>query len=271
MPVYNIEPYLTKALDSAVGQTLEDIEILCIDDKSTDNSLNILKEYAQKDNRIKIIEHEKNLGQAIAKNNALDIAQGEYIMFLDPDDWLEPDACEKAYKQISQNKNDFVMFDYYKYFESNGKYVKHSKRSKSFKKLKNCPNIKLSEDMSGNYLFSGFTWCQIYDRNFLNKFNIRFPDYRNGEDVTFFIKCAMCSNTISVIFEPLYNYRIRSNSTSSVLVKNFQDLFEVRRLAYEYMLEYGKGSLRDAFLIYYIRSLMYWCKKQKDDNVRVLY
>ena len=107
IPVYNRENYLPKALDSAVNQTLKDIEIICIDDCSTDNSLGILKEYASKDNRIIVLEQKENQGQGVARNRALDIAKGEYIMCLDSDDWLELNACELAYNQISKNKLKF--------------------------------------------------------------------------------------------------------------------------------------------------------------------
>ena len=86
IPVYNVEKYLQKALDSIINQTLKDIEIICVDDCSTDSSFEILQEYGQKDSRIKILQTDANSGPGIARNKALDIAQGEYILFVDPDD-----------------------------------------------------------------------------------------------------------------------------------------------------------------------------------------
>ena len=109
IPVYNTENYLRACLDSVVNQTLRDIEIICVNDGSTDNSLSILKEYAQKDSRIVLI-NQKNAGVSVARNNAIAVAKGEYLAFLDSDDWFEPDAVETAYFKISQDKTDVVIF-----------------------------------------------------------------------------------------------------------------------------------------------------------------
>ena len=117
VPVYNVEEYLPQCLDSLVNQTLQDIEIICINDGSTDSSGKILDNYAQKDNRIKVITKE-NEGQGVARNLAMDHANGEYIMFCDPDDWFELSACEDAYNQISKNDNDIVFFNYFDYFDN---------------------------------------------------------------------------------------------------------------------------------------------------------
>ena len=88
IPVYNVEPYLKEALDSVINQTLREIEIICIDDCSTDNSYNILEEYAKKDNRIIIIKNEENLGVGISRNKGIRLSKGEYIGFVDGDDYI---------------------------------------------------------------------------------------------------------------------------------------------------------------------------------------
>ena len=115
IPVYNVEKYITQALDSVVNQTLVDIEIICVNDCTPDKSFEIVKEYALKDKRFSLLELELNQGQGVARNKALEIAKGDYIMFLDPDDWYELDACEKAYNQISKNNNEMVFFNLYKF------------------------------------------------------------------------------------------------------------------------------------------------------------
>ena len=101
LPVYNASDYLHQCMDSIVGQTLKDIEIICVDDGSTDNSLDILKEYEQKDKRVKVIQ-QKNAGAGAARNNGLSIATGEYLSFLDSDDFFEPDMLEKAYEKAKE-------------------------------------------------------------------------------------------------------------------------------------------------------------------------
>ena len=100
IPVYNVEKYLRQCLDSVINQTFKDIEIICVDDCSTDTCLNILEEYAKKDNRFKIIRLNQNSKQGYARNRALEIAQAPFIMFLDSDDYLNEDAIEILYKSI---------------------------------------------------------------------------------------------------------------------------------------------------------------------------
>lgn len=111
MPVCNVEKYLRNGLDSVVGQTLNEIELICVDDCSTDSSAEILKEYMQKDERIKCIFHETNLGTSQARKDGVKISTGKYVMFLDGDDELTADACEKAYRAIERYKTDMVQFD----------------------------------------------------------------------------------------------------------------------------------------------------------------
>ena len=109
IPVYNVEPYLKQCMDSVVGQTLKDIEIICVDDGSTDNSLDILREYAAEDSRIQIIE-QKNAGAGAARNNGMRYATGKYLSFLDSDDFFEPRMLEKAYDLAEKDQADFVAY-----------------------------------------------------------------------------------------------------------------------------------------------------------------
>ena len=102
IPVYNVEKYLRQCLDSVINQTYKDLEIICVEDCSTDNSPQILQEYAQKDERIKILYNEKNSKLGPTRNNGLKVATGEYIHFLDSDDWLEPDAYEILVNHLSK-------------------------------------------------------------------------------------------------------------------------------------------------------------------------
>ena len=109
IPVYNIEDYLSECLDSIVNQSLEDIEIICVNDGSTDGSLDILKEYESKDSRVKIISQE-NKGIGNARNTALEYAKGEYVYFIDGDDTLELDALERLYDLNIEKNADFIIF-----------------------------------------------------------------------------------------------------------------------------------------------------------------
>ena len=111
IPVYNVEQYLPKCLDSVLNQTLKDIEIICINDESPDNCAQILEEYQKRDSRI-IILNQKNSGQGSARNRGLEIAKGKYIQFLDSDDFYEPTCCEEMYNLMEQHKDiDVACFD----------------------------------------------------------------------------------------------------------------------------------------------------------------
>ena len=109
IPVYNTENYLKECLNSVINQTFKDIEIICVNDGSTDNSLSILEEYARTDSRIKII-NQKNQGVSSSRNNGIKSARGEYIMFLDSDDLYKPDLCEKVVEKIDSQSPDIVMW-----------------------------------------------------------------------------------------------------------------------------------------------------------------
>lgn len=113
VPVYNVEPFLRKCIDSLINQTYKDLEIICVNDGSKDRSLEILKEYAAKDNRI-IVINKKNEGVAAARNDAMKMTKGEFIMFADGDDWLELNACERLIGIMKEYNPDVVMYSYYR-------------------------------------------------------------------------------------------------------------------------------------------------------------
>ncbi|MDR2409276.1 MAG: glycosyltransferase, partial [Bacteroidales bacterium] len=112
IPVYNVEKYLAECLDSAIGQTLRDIEIICVDDGSTDHSPEILDEYVKKDSRITVL-HQSNGGPSKARNTGIDIATGEYILFLDSDDTIKPTLCETTTDIADREQSDqtYFLFD----------------------------------------------------------------------------------------------------------------------------------------------------------------
>lgn len=256
--VYNVENYLVQCLDSVVNQTLKDIEIICMDDCSTDSSLEILKEYRKKDSRIKLLEFGENVGQGKTRNVALDIAKGEYIMFLDGDDWLELTACEKAYEHIKANNNDFAYFNMFDYFEN--KDVKHvnTRRLRHFTNFSSSQNIRLYE-YDDWFITTGEPWYKIYKRDFLNNNNIRFSNLRICEDVPFYIKVIVCAETVSVLNLPLYNYRIRDNSCGTTCVYNWKDLFSARKESYNYIIKSSHSEkFLKVFLPYCINTLLYW-------------
>lgn len=272
IPVYNVEEYIRKALDSVVNQTLEEIEIICINDCTPDNSFEIVKEYAKNDERFVLLEMETNQGQGIARNRALDIAKGDYIMFLDPDDWFELDAFEKAYNQISKNQNDMVFFNLYIQKEKNKKsYKKELNRTRlqAFRQIKENQHLNLLE-IEDIWLTTCWTVVQIYSRQFLNTNQIRFSNNRFAEDLLFFTKAITYSNNVSILDEPLYTYREEAIKKNLNYTKYYDDVLATKALAYETVLKNGSKNLINNFIVYQINSDLYWLKvfSQKNKNIR---
>jgi glycosyltransferase involved in cell wall biosynthesis len=258
IPVYNAEKYLRQCLDSAVNQTLKDIEIICVDDCSTDGSYAILQEYAAKDSRFVILKQEKNQGQAPTRNKGLDNANGEFIMFMDNDDWLEPDACELCYNQITENNNDVVIFGFNKYFEKYGILKPVTKSIKPFLKLENKNAIDLST-LNERFIVSCFIWTLIYRRELIEKHNMRFSNLSPYEDNKFFIEVFIHSKTISVLNKFLYNYRVINTSNTFSNPKKILNFYKAKTDNISLIDKYNVSeTFKKAIFQYTIRSSVYW-------------
>lgn len=197
IPVYNVEKYLRKCLDSICNQTLRDIEIICINDSSTDNSLTILKEYAKKDNRIKIIDFEQNEGVAVARNRGIDIAMGEYLGFVDSDDFVDLDFYERLYIKSKSDNADIVIGNYERV--DNVKSYKYNDLEK----------IKSSK-------YNLFSHCSaIYKRKKIIDNKIKYLEKMPvNEDVYFAVKALYFSNIVSIVDDVYYHYYCRENSAT---------------------------------------------------------
>ena len=207
---YNLEEYAKRCVDSLTSQTLQDIEIICVNDGSQDNTINILQELAQNDNRIKIID-KKNEGVSIARNTGINAASGEYIMFVDGDDYLEPNACEILYKKAIDTNVDIISFQ--RNFIIKDKITK----DKSFYPNNNIKNKtylfydKIDETFQSIQILC---WDKLYRKSLICKNNIKFPENLNfGEDSIFLFYCLETNPQILIIEDYLYNYTVsRKNS-----------------------------------------------------------
>ncbi len=264
IPVYNGEKYLKQCLDSLLNQTLSDIEIICINDNSKDGSLDILKSYADIDKRLRIINSEINQGQSVSRNIGIENAKSDYIMFIDQDDWYDITACQKAFEQISQNHNDFVIFNLWHHWEEENRHYIDEKRLKPFAEVINNPEIKPYE-VNTNIFVSAYIWCEIFSKEFLTKNNIRFFTEKQADDVPFFIHAMVSAESVSVINEPLYHYRRYKESTTSIRTDLWESLFTARNKAYNFVMQSPhKESFINPFIVYYITTMLHWYKSFTD-------
>jgi glycosyltransferase involved in cell wall biosynthesis len=187
IPVYNAARYLNTSLEQIVNQTLKEIEIICVDDGSTDNSLEIIKNFAKKDERITIIS-QNNINAGAARNRGLAVAKGEYLSFLDADDMFEPDMLELAYITAKKNTAEIVVYRSNRYNELTGAYEDASwtVNEKLF------PNKDIFSNMEVDDLFNafaGWAWDKLYNRAFININGLYFQEQKWIND-RFFVTCA---------------------------------------------------------------------------------
>ena len=231
IPVYNVENYLRECLESVINQTLKDIEIICIDDGSTDNSLNILKEYSKKDKRIKIITKE-NGGQATARNLGIRQCQGDYIAFIDSDDFIEPTMLEKLYSKAKDNNLDIAMCKIATYNNQ----TEEIKDNVWYYMLgvfrdfeKEIFSHKDTKEFTCNIAVTPYN--KIYKTSLLKENNILFPEGLIFEDEKFFYDTYLRAKRVSIVDEFLYYYRInRKGSTVNINKENdYTDIIEISK------------------------------------------
>ena len=215
VPVYNVENYLEKCLDSLINQTYKNLEIIVINDGSTDNSGEICQEYAQKDNRIVYIEKE-NGGQSEARNMGLDRMTGSYVTFVDSDDWVELDYVETLYKKITEYRADIAVGNYYSFNESEGMYYFHifgdSYYEKVYDNVSIFENLYESQEMKSFALIS--VWGKLYKADLFKQ--LRFDIGKLGEDGYLNQKIYLLAEKTIYLNKGLYAYRQREGSSSRI-------------------------------------------------------
>lgn len=206
VPVYNVEKYLPKCLESLTNQTLKDIEIICVNDGSMDNSLAILKEFASKDSRIRIIDNQHQ-GVAKTRNTGIEQSTGEYIGFVDSDDYIDIDFFEKLYNSATKSNSDIAIASILKHKNFFNIYnVKYTKEETA---ITIQDKIKLCEDKKHFFFYA---WNKIYHSGFIKENNIKFSEGQIYEDVMFAIKALYYSNKIISVYGTKYHYIEHENS-----------------------------------------------------------
>lgn len=206
VPVYNVEKYLPKCLESLIKQTLKDIEIICVNDGSMDNSLAILKEFASKDSRIRIIDNQHQ-GVAKTRNTGIEQSTGEYIGFVDSDDYIDIDFFEKLYNSATKSNSDIAIASILKH--KNFFNIYNAKYTKEEIAITIQDKIKLCEDKKHFFFYA---WNKIYHSGFIKENNIKFSEGQIYEDVMFAIKALYYSNKIISVYGTKYHYIEHENS-----------------------------------------------------------
>jgi len=242
VPIYNTEQYLPQCMDSLLNQTLTDIEIILVDDGSIDNCPVMCDEYAKQDHRIRVV-HKENGGLGYARNSGLEIATGEYVAFVDSDDYIELNAYQKLYTLASDTKADIVYFACQRFDDhgdmwlvaNNHKEIQYhtaaSIRGLMFDMIANPPEAKMDRDI----LMS--VWSGLYRNEIIKEYGLKFKSEREliSEDLAFNLDYLLYSSNVIATPDAYYNYRVVVSSLSRMLRA---DRITKNYYFYQYLLEW---------------------------------
>ncbi|MBE6406518.1 MAG: glycosyltransferase family 2 protein [Lentisphaerae bacterium] len=270
VPVYNVEQYLEQCLSSLIGQTYKNIEIILLNDGSSDSSAGILKRYAQLDARIKLYEWE-NVGYSETLRRGVSFATGEYLAFLDSDDWAEPDFIETLYTSLREENADFSVGSYYVYDERSG-----------MKSLNDKTWLRSVLNNSGGTVLSGgedilfddaVLWNKLYSMKFFRSLEIQIHgDMKTAPDVPV-VWCAFLSaRKISVIPKPVVNYRIgRAGQHTGAKDLRFFACFDLFQYFFEFVERHPELKQLEACFLHLQLSRYLWGYEKTPESVRSEY
>jgi glycosyltransferase involved in cell wall biosynthesis len=275
IPIYNIENYIKQCLDCISNQTLKDIQIICVDDASEDNSCRIVEEYTNKDSRIILLKHKQNLGLSAARNTGLKNVNGEFVYFMDGDDLLEGDALEVCYNECKKNQLDILTFDADVFVDCNFS-------GDSLCELKDF-NYDRKKLLQSNKIFSGESFFSFAVKNnafkpsvclsFINSKllkinNLTFYPGIFYEDQVFTIQLYFLSNRIMYYPRKFFKRRIRDYSimTNKIGYKNIHDILVISEEILK-LCEKEEKKKNKKLLIQHVFSLLMWMEKLKDSIV----
>ncbi len=277
VPVYNVSKYLEKCLESIRNQTFKDFEVICINDGSTDNSLEILNKYAEDDKRFVVVSQE-NQGQGAARNNALKMARGKYIVFVDPDDWIELNMLEELIKAFEQTKAEVVEFNRHIYYDSSNTFkavIAAEIYKEKFNYDLNLHKYYSLEDVNVNKsCFSPpvpiAVWKRAYSREFLERIQAVCAPTKYAEDQLFSYIVLLNAERIYYIDKYLYTYRNREKSASRTISDGYFCIFENIQLFKKYLTEHNLyNKFEDEFREYqfaFIKQM--YCKIPENSRKR---
>ena len=243
LSAYNVEQYIARSLDCIINQSLKNIEIICIDDGSKDKTLSILNTYAAKDKRIIVVAKPKNEGLAVARNQALAMAKGKYITFVDGDDLFDLTMLEKAHNLAENEKSDLVLWDYAIFYNNTDLEINKNKQTS----LK--PNI--ATDKVALLKRPAFTWTKLIKTETAKQLNIHFPKGLTRQDIPVHWHLITAIEKIAILPERLSFYRQQEQATTAGTDKRLFDLVTVMDITKEYLI---KNKLYEAYKDTFLES-----------------
>lgn len=209
IPVYNVGGYIKECLESIIQQTYKDLQVIIVDDESTDNTMDIVRQYKDKFKDLTIL-YQKNAGVSAARNTAFSHIKGEYTIYIDPDDFLEINMLEEMKSVAEKNEADIVISEYYVYYKKSDSRNYIEKYNVDSRKIYNNYDVM---DLMLNYKLQGQLWNKFFRTDLLKKINFTFELGRYIQDAFPVFKAIYESKRISFINKPLYYYRQRQTST----------------------------------------------------------
>ena len=261
MPVFNTKPYLEQAVESVLHQTYQDWELVLVDDGSSDGSEDMCDYYTKKDNRIRVI-HQDNRGPSGARNTGMKYASGEYIQFLDSDDWLYPDTLKISYETAVSSNSDMVIFDAQYEGDSFSWHEKSTIPDGTYDSLVILE--KLAKPSIPPYAWNKFCRTSLYE-------SISFPEGENWEDVATTFYPVSRAKKIAVLGKPLYHYRQSPDAITKVAIKN-GSVHKWRFLQYRKRYEFLKNNYPEIADVakesVFINGLLYYsvCLRGENEN-----
>ncbi|MCR4675208.1 MAG: glycosyltransferase [Lachnospiraceae bacterium] len=258
LPIYNTKEYLPQCLDSLIHQTYKELEIICIDDGSSDGSEKIVDDYAKKDDRLRVV-HQENQGESYARNVGLKLAKGDCIAFCDCDDWIEPDMYESLYSAMEEDNLDIAAGGWCKAVLENNIWVSHSVRNKKEVTTDVFDRGKLLRYLYERDSYRGFSymWNKLYKKEVLmgKEKNVMLFDenLRLGGDVLYLARAALNASRVKYIDKDFYHYRMRKESGShTVNMDSYRDWIK----SYEMAISLYEKEKIDKEIIDYLKRFL---------------
>ncbi len=274
MPIYNVEKHLEQAIQSVLRQTLQDFELILVDDCSPDRCPEICDKYAEIYEKVSVIHHEKNQGLSGARNTGLEHAKGKYIWFMDSDDYVDIDLFEQVYESVQQNLAEVIVFGLIEEYYDQTDTLHHSKtvcpKKMLLKRSEDVRNVIVDLEMQTLY---GYAWNKFYSLEYLRKLGIRYQKITLIEDILFNVEYCMDIEKMNVLGITPYHYNKRmDNSLTAKFVPAYYELHRKRiQMIYDQYVYWDMctSQVKSKLAILYVRYIFSALQRNCDKRSRM--